>query len=115
MIRIVLIAAAILVSTTALAQSPYYNQGRWRGGGGGDIGGAIIGGIIGGAIGGMFASRPYYQPPAPVYYSPPQPPPQPYYQPQYSDAQMYCMQRFRSYDPRSGYYFGFDSRYHPCP
>jgi len=114
MIRIAMIAAAILVSTTALAQSPYYNQGRWRGGGGGDIGGAIIGGIIGGAIGGMFAPRPYYQPPAPVYYPPPQP--QPYYQPpQYSDAQMYCMQRFRSYDPRSGYYLGYDSRYHPCP
>jgi subtilase family serine protease len=109
MIRIALIVAAILVSTAAaLAQSPFYNQGRWRGG---DQGAAIIGGMIGGAIGSMFAPRPYYQP-APAYY----PPPQPYYQaPQYSDEQMYCMQRFRSYDPRSGYFTGYDNRLHPCP
>jgi hypothetical protein len=105
-----LIAATILVSTAAAAQAPFYNQGRWRGGG--DQGAAIIGGMIGGAIGSMFAPRPYYQPPAPAYY----PPPQPYYQPpQYSDAQMYCMQRFRSYDPRSGYFTGYDNRLHPCP
>jgi hypothetical protein len=27
----------------------------------------------------------------------------------------YCMRRFRSYDPRSGTYLGFDGLRHPCP
>jgi hypothetical protein len=31
------------------------------------------------------------------------------------DAVAYCMQRFRSYDPQSGTYLGFDGLRHPCP
>jgi hypothetical protein len=27
----------------------------------------------------------------------------------------YCMRRFRSFDPASGTYLGFDGRRHPCP
>lgn len=27
----------------------------------------------------------------------------------------YCMRRFKSYDPRSGTYLGFDGLRHPCP
>ena len=27
----------------------------------------------------------------------------------------YCMRRFKSYDPRSGTYLGYDGRRHPCP
>jgi hypothetical protein len=27
----------------------------------------------------------------------------------------YCMQRFKSYDPRSGTYLGYDGYRHPCP
>ena len=27
----------------------------------------------------------------------------------------YCSQRFRSYDPRSGTYLGYDGQRHPCP
>lgn len=27
----------------------------------------------------------------------------------------YCAQRFRSYDPRSGTYLGYDGYRHPCP
>jgi hypothetical protein len=27
----------------------------------------------------------------------------------------YCMRRFRSYDPRSGTYLGFDGLRHHCP
>jgi hypothetical protein len=30
-------------------------------------------------------------------------------------AVAYCMQRFRSYDPASGTYLGYDGRRHPCP
>ncbi|WP_341874514.1 BA14K family protein [Methylobacterium nodulans] len=26
-----------------------------------------------------------------------------------------CAQRFKSYDPKSGTYLGYDGRRHPCP
>ena len=32
-----------------------------------------------------------------------------------SDSIAYCQQRFRSYDPSSGTYLGFDGIRHPCP
>ena len=31
------------------------------------------------------------------------------------DAVEYCMRRFNSYDPETGYYLGFDGRHHRCP
>jgi hypothetical protein len=31
------------------------------------------------------------------------------------NAQSYCASRFRSYDPRSGTYLGFDGVRHSCP
>jgi hypothetical protein len=62
-------------------------------------------------------------------------PPQPYYGEQFAgdrreralgayarmpdgyemDAVRSCMQRFRSYDPGSGTYLGYDGNRHPCP
>jgi hypothetical protein len=97
-------------------------RGRgWRGGWGRGWGpaagvGLAAGAIIGGAIA---ASQPY------GYYDP-------YYAPAYGygpgyggggyvavapggDDVAYCMQRFRSYDPRSGTYLGYDGMRHPCP
>jgi hypothetical protein len=53
--------------------------------------------------------RPYYPPYHPPFYPPPI---QPYY---YDQGVQYCMQRFRSYDPRTGVYVGYDGRYHRCP
>ncbi|WP_022723066.1 BA14K family protein, partial [Rhodopseudomonas sp. B29] len=32
-----------------------------------------------------------------------------------ADADAYCSQRFRSYDPSSGTYMGYDGRRHSCP
>lgn len=32
-----------------------------------------------------------------------------------SDAVAYCAQRYRSYDPASGTYLGYDGNRHPCP
>jgi hypothetical protein len=32
-----------------------------------------------------------------------------------SSAVAYCSQRFRSYDPASGTYLGYDGYRHPCP
>jgi hypothetical protein len=121
------------------AASPMVQTVQWRGGHrgwgggwgghgwwGGPAGGLAAGAIIGGAIA---ASRPYgygygygydY---APGYYG--------YgYDPGYSNYGYapggyveaapgadvaYCQQRFRSYDPASGTYLGYDGYRHPCP
>ena len=32
-----------------------------------------------------------------------------------NDAVAYCMNRFKSYDPASGTYLGYDGDRHPCP
>ena len=31
------------------------------------------------------------------------------------DSVAYCMQRYKSYDPASGTYLGYDGQRHPCP
>jgi len=91
---------------------------RHRHGGGGFIPGAIAGGIIGGVLasdgyGYYGAPGPYY---APGYYD------DQYYDdaaagapPEGDDAVAYCMQTYRSYDPQSGTYLGYDGVRHPCP
>ncbi len=91
-------------------------HGGWRGGGWGP--GLAAGAIIGGAIA---ASRPwnygYYDGYDGYAYAPGYS-----YAPQvygYSGGGGgdvgYCMQRFRSYDPSSGTYLGYDGQRHPCP
>jgi BA14K-like protein len=103
--------------------APHFNRGgggHWagggfrHGGGGGFIPGAIAGAVIGGAIA---SQGPYYGG-------------QPYYGGNYYDDEgpvvqvapgggedevAYCMQTYRSYDPRSGTYMGNDGYRHPCP
>jgi hypothetical protein len=60
----------------------------------------VAAGLVGGAIlGGIIASQ------QPVYAAPPPGDP----------AISYCMQRFRSYDPASMTYLGYDGLRHPCP
>lgn len=95
------IGALTLGATSADAQ-------RWRGhhhrhGGWGVGAGFAAGALLGGAL----ASRPYY---GPGYYggyaAAPGPGP---------DAVAYCSQRFKSYDPASGTYLGYDGRRHACP
>jgi hypothetical protein len=97
--------------------------GGWQGGrhphgGGGFIPGAVAGAVIGGAI----ASQSYGYYGGPGYYAPG-------YDDQYyddgavavapapvgDDAVAYCMQTYRSYDPASGTYLGYDGLRHPCP
>ena len=61
---------------------------------------------------GYCAPAAYYPPPPPppaAYYPPPPPPPA------QVGAVDYCAQRYRSYDPASGTYLGFDGVRHPCP
>jgi hypothetical protein len=76
-------------------------RGRYYGGRGGYYGGGYYygddwgwGGFAAGAIlGGVLAAQPYYG----------------------GDAVGYCMRRFKSYDPGSGTYLGYDGYRHPCP
>jgi hypothetical protein len=108
-----LIIAAAAFSTSAQAQ--HHHHGGYRGGGhyggyhgrhyGGAWGGFAAGAIIGGLLAApYYRGEPYYYP-GPRYYDGPPP----------DDAEAYCMQRFRSYDPRSGTYLGYDGYRHPCP
>jgi hypothetical protein len=118
--------------------------GGAAGGGRGAAIGAIIGGTTGAVIaaegqrrgayyywrngcyvqqpdGSYVAVAPNYCAPA-AYYPPPPPPPAGYYPPPppapppaQVGAVDYCAQRYRSYDPASGTYLGFDGVRHPCP
>jgi hypothetical protein len=100
---------------------------QWRGFGWGLGAGFVAGAVIGGAIANSYyGPRPYYPGyyygPAPVYGPAPYgAPPGPGYAapaagaPVAGDATAYCSQRFRSYDPASGTYLGYDGQRHPCP
>jgi BA14K-like protein len=97
---------------------------RWRRGYGWGVGLGVLGlGIAAGAYPyyggyGPYYPGPYY--PGPYYPGPYYPAPAYYGGPGYAgppngDAVGYCMQRFRSFDPRSGTYLGNDGYRHPCP
>ena len=109
--------------------------GALIGGGVGGGRGAVTGAIIGGTAGALIASQgqrrpggyyyhdngcyvqrgdgawiavsPRYCAGPANYYGPPPAPP--------DDAVAYCMQRFRSYDPYSQTYVGYDGIRRPCP
>ena len=88
----------------------------------------VAGGLVGGALAapyygyGPYYPGPYY--PGAYYPGPYYPGPGPYAAapaaaPAYAGAGegggSYCAQRFRSYDPSSGTYLGYDGQRHPCP
>jgi hypothetical protein len=105
---------------------PRFSGGGYRRGGGG-IGPGVAAGVAGAVIGGAIASQGYYG--GPGYYGPGYA--QGYYDNQVyddgsgavavapgpggDDGTAYCMQTYRSYDPRSGTYLGNDGYRHPCP
>jgi hypothetical protein len=74
---------------------------------------AIIAGAAGFAVGTLFGNAtarpryvaPRYVAPQPVYY---------YGHPRYRQWVAYCSAKYRSFDPRSGLYLGYDGQYHPC-
>jgi hypothetical protein len=108
-------------------QTVQYRRGGWRGGrgrgvgiGAGFVAGALIGGAIAGAPYGYGGYAPYgYSGYAPGYV------PQGYIDEDDGDdgyaaggpggGAGYCAQRYRSYDPRSGTFLGYDGLRHPCP
>jgi hypothetical protein len=72
---------------------PGYHRHGWHHRGYG-TGAAVIGGLAAGAvIGGAIANS----------------------QARANDTVAYCAQRYRSYDPASGTYTGYDGNRHPCP
>jgi len=102
-----------------------WNGGNWRGGawrghrgwGPGAVAGAAI---VGGAI--AANSYAYYGGPDYYYDSPDYYTDNTYYNagPEVAVVQgggdpSYCAQRYRSYDPASGTYLGYDGQRHPCP
>jgi hypothetical protein len=112
------IGAASLVGT---AEAGYRHHHHHNGAG---IAAAGIFGLAAGALIGSALSQPryydYYQP-APVYVEPPPPVvyqtapvyyarPDPWSPEWYS----YCSQRYRSFNPQTGYFLGYDGNYHFC-
>jgi hypothetical protein len=117
-----LTACTVLASAAPASAAPWgwrhggYGYGRGYGWGPG----AIAAGIVGGAF--AAATSPLWAPGYSGYYD---------YSPGYAygpsygyvaapamvagDSVAYCQQRFRSYNPSTGMYLGFDGQYHPCP
>lgn len=97
-------AALLAVMAAATPASAQWRGGYHRGGGyyrGGGYGvgaGLATGLILGGAL--AASNRGYYD--------------NGYYAQGPGGNEEYCMQRYRSYDPGSGTYLGFDGRRHPC-
>jgi hypothetical protein len=102
-------AAPVPSSTIALkyAATNPVSEVRWR------RGGAVAAGVLGGLIiGSIIASAPYRYRGRVYYYAP-----GPVYAPGYygyRDWLGYCFSRYRSFDPRSGTYLGYDGRRHYC-
>jgi BA14K-like protein len=103
------VTALAIAATTLVAIAPA--QAQWRGRHhhhrGYNNGGAILGGLAAGAIlgGALAAQRPYYD----DGYAPG------YYADGGGDQDAYCFSRFKSYDPASGTYLGYDGMRHACP
>ena len=78
-------------------------------------------GFAAGALLGSALAQPRYYVPAPVYVAPAPPPvhvaPAPVvylYQPWTPEWYAYCRGKYRSFDPGTGYYLGYDGQYHFC-
>ncbi|MBS0248505.1 MAG: BA14K family protein [Proteobacteria bacterium] len=116
-------AAPVLSSTSVRKTTATSNvvDVRYRGRGAGVAAGIATGLIIGGII----ASQPryygyYYGGPPPQFYGPQVFYPPGYYGPMVTpgygrgDWLSYCFSRYRSFDPVSGTYMGYDGRRHLC-
>lgn len=131
-----MVALAAPMSTAPAIESSVPSNAveiRWRRRWGWGAGAGIVGGvIIGRALTapyyyGPYYPRSYYYYPGPAYYPDRYDyPGRTYYSAPYrevpvyddrddADAEAYCIQRFRSYDPESGTYLGYDGYRHPCP
>jgi len=130
MMTTTLVGAAILMASSLATISPASAARGWHGGHGGWVGPAI--GFGAGVAVGNALAAPYYDygpdygyedGPGPYAYGPPADDygagPYPYRPPAYAynngDADAYCASRFRTYDPYSHTYMGYDGFRHHCP
>lgn len=112
-ISLVVVAAAAI--TGGAISAPTEAEARCRGScaiGAGIAAGVITGAIIGGAVANSRRDEAEYYDDGPrrgYYDDRPR-------QVELDDDEIeYCMRRFKSYDPRSGTYLGYDGVRHPCP
>ncbi|MGQ3675338.1 BA14K family protein [Xanthobacter sp. TB0139] len=84
--------------------NPYWRNGGWyyRNN---NNGAWVAAGIAGLALGAAAAAAMNNRNDGPVYVNPPAD----------ADAVAYCARKFRSYNPRTGTYTGYDGLQHPCP
>jgi hypothetical protein len=113
------LVACTVVATASPAAAAWGGHRGWHGGWHGGWGGpgAIAAGVIGGAL--AAATSPLW---APGYYD---------YEPGYAYGPYYaappavvvqgggnvgwCEAHYRSYNPATGMFLGYDGQYHPCP
>src|SRR5260370_6105647 len=111
-----------LQNATSSVETVQFRRWGW-GVGAGVAAGLIVGGAIAASqypyYGYGYGPYPYgYYAPGPVYAAPPvygAPPAPGYVAGPGGDAVAYCSQRYRSYDPASGTFLGYDGVRHPCP
>jgi hypothetical protein len=113
-IKIMAVVTALALAASSILAVSSADARTWRHGyyhGGAGIAGFAAGAILGGVLAaqqpfGDYGDYGYYG------YGPG------YYDPGYvgdGDAIGYCMSRFKSYDPGSGTYLGYDGFRHQCP
>jgi len=117
-------AAAIAVISNVASAMPYVDASAiknasgtnlemvWGRGFGWGFGAGFLGGAI---VGGALAAPYYYGPYGAPYYPPAAYGPGYYPAPGYGDRAGYCASRYRSYDPATGTFLGYDGVRHPCP
>jgi len=114
------LAGCMVTATAAPASAAWGWHGGWhRGWGGWGWGGAVAAGVIGGAV--AAATAPLWAPGYYDYYPGydygyvSAPGPYVAVAPPLGGSVAYCEARFRSFDPATGTYLGFDGLRHPCP
>jgi hypothetical protein len=104
--------AVLATAAPASAQARWHGRGFWPG--------AVAAGVVGGAV--AAATSPLWAPGYYDYY--PGYAPGPYYDyygaaapvgPVAGGDEAWCQAHFRSYNPATGTYLGFDGQYHSCP
>jgi BA14K-like protein len=108
---LLLTGCTVLATAAPASAAPRWHHGFWPG--------AVAAGVIGGAV--AAATSPLWAPGYYDYY--PGYAPGPYYD--YAPAAQvapvagvdagWCQAHFRSYNPATGMYMGFDGQYHSCP
>jgi BA14K-like protein len=98
-------AATSLIALAAMALSAPAQAGN-----GNAVGAGLIGLGIGAIVGSALTPREVYVVSPPVYYAPVA-----YGAPAWTpEWYTYCAQRYRSFDPRTGYFRGYDGLPHLC-